>query len=87
MPATPRAAFSRSAALSPRTRNTVTLAGEWLANTTMGKPLPPHEGASNETRGLAVSSATGFITWSSNTRVIAAAVVVGLYIVYRLYSG
>jgi putative acetyltransferase len=24
----------------PRTRNTVLLAGEWLANTTMTKPLP-----------------------------------------------
>jgi putative acetyltransferase len=29
----------------PRTRNTVTLNGEWLANTTMSKTLPPHQGA------------------------------------------
>ena len=38
-PATPRAASSKSAASSARTRNTVSLAGEWLANTTMSKPL------------------------------------------------
>ena len=29
----------------PRTRNTVTLGDEWLANTTMSKTLPPHQGS------------------------------------------
>lgn len=28
-----------------RTRNTVSLGGEWLANTTMSKTLPPHQGS------------------------------------------
>jgi putative acetyltransferase len=38
--------FFEKRGFSERTRNTVTIAGEWLANTTMTKPLAAKEGAS-----------------------------------------
>ena len=37
--------FFEKRGFAPRTRNTVTVGGEWLANTTMSKTLPPHEGS------------------------------------------
>jgi len=37
--------FFEKRGFSPRTRNTITVAGEWLANTTMTKPLAAKEGA------------------------------------------
>jgi|SRR5579863_64144 len=41
---TARGFFERRG-FSPRTRNTITVGGEWLANTTMTKPLAAKEGA------------------------------------------
>jgi putative acetyltransferase len=38
--------FFRSHGFRPRQRNTVPLGGEWLASTTMEKPLAPSQGAS-----------------------------------------
>jgi len=37
--------FFEKRGFSPRTRNTVTIGGEWLANTTMAKPLAATGGA------------------------------------------
>ena len=37
----------------PKTRNTVVLAGEWLANTTMVKPLAPAAAAAGAAKGSA----------------------------------
>jgi putative acetyltransferase len=37
--------FFEKRGFAPRTRNTVTVGGEWIANTTMSKTVPPHEGS------------------------------------------
>ena len=37
--------FFEKRGFAPRTRNTVTVGSEWLANTTMSKTLPPHQGS------------------------------------------
>ena len=69
-----------------RTRNTVTIAGEWLANTTMTKPL-----AAKEERAMKRPDSPFQRHWLYylilKYAVIAAAVVVALYTVYRLYRG
>ena len=66
-------------------RNTVSLAGEWLANTTMIKPLGRRRGSCHETRRRAVPAPLALLS-RLKYAVIAAAVAVTLYTVYRLYQ-
>ena len=55
MPATRARGFFEKRGFVAKTRNTVSLAGEWLANTTMVKPLAAAaKGARHETHGRAV---------------------------------
>ena len=45
--------FFEKRGYAAKTRNTVSLGGEWLANTTMVKPLAPRDGANDNGKGPA----------------------------------
>ena len=84
-----RSRLFRKARLCAKTRNTVSLAGEWLANTTMIKPLaaPCRKRNAVMKRDDVPFQRHWLYYLILKYAVIAVAVAITLYTVYRLYQG